>query len=51
MVPSGLVEDYQCGRHIMSRVREGQNYVFVVEDQSEVRRKYAQLCVELGEKL
>ncbi|KAH0926306.1 hypothetical protein HID58_018562, partial [Brassica napus] len=49
-VPSGLVEDYQCGRHIMSRVREGQNYVFVVEDQSEVRRKYAQLCVKLGEK-
>ncbi|CAN6998026.1 unnamed protein product, partial [Brassica rapa subsp. trilocularis] len=49
-VSSGLVEDYQCGRHIMSRVREGQNYVFVVEDQSEVRRKYAQLCVKLGEK-
>ncbi|CAN7127029.1 unnamed protein product [Brassica rapa subsp. narinosa] len=49
-VPSGLVEDYQCGRHIMSRVREAQKYIFVFDDQSEVTRKHVELCVKLGEK-
>lgn len=50
-VPSGLLEDYQCGRHIMSRVREAQKYIFVFDDQSEVTRKHVELCVKLGEKL
>nr|VDD54918.1 unnamed protein product [Brassica oleracea] len=49
-VPSGLVDDYQCGRHIMSRVREAQKYIFVIDDQSDMTRKYAQLSVKLREK-
>ncbi|CAN7096281.1 unnamed protein product [Brassica rapa subsp. narinosa] len=49
-VPSGLLEDYQCGRHIMSRVREAQKYIFVFDDQSEVTRKHVELCVKLGVK-
>lgn len=50
-VPSGLVEDYQCGRHIMSRVREGHKYIFSIEPQSDITRKFAQLSVKMSEKL
>lgn len=50
-VPSGLVADYQCGRHIMARVKEAQKFSFGTYDQSEMRRKYGHLCVKLGQKL
>ncbi|KAJ4905448.1 Uncharacterized protein Rs2_09106 [Raphanus sativus] len=49
-VPSVLVADYQCGRHIMARVKEAQKFSFGTYDQSEMRRKYGHLCVKLGQK-
>ncbi|KAG5415146.1 hypothetical protein IGI04_002713, partial [Brassica rapa subsp. trilocularis] len=50
-VPSNLVDDYHCGHHIMSRVREAQKHIFVIDDQSDITRKYAQLSVKLRDKL
>ncbi|CAF2044413.1 unnamed protein product [Brassica napus] len=49
-VPSNLVDDYHCGHHIMSRVREAQKHIFVIDDQSDITRKYAQLSVKLRDK-
>lgn len=48
-VPSDLVEDYQCGRHIMSRVRKSQKFVFGLESISEMEGKYASLATKLSE--
>lgn len=50
-VPSNLVDDYHCGHHITSRVREAQKHIFVIDDQSDITRKYAQLSVKLRDKL
>ncbi|KAG2306971.1 hypothetical protein Bca52824_026719 [Brassica carinata] len=50
-VPSGLVEDYQCGRHIMSRARQAQKFVFGIESVSEMERKYERLASKLSEKV
>ncbi|KAL0897756.1 hypothetical protein Bca101_081717 [Brassica carinata] len=50
-VPSGLVEDYQCGRHIMSRARQAQKFFFGIESVSEMERKYERLASKLSEKV
>ena len=50
-VPSTLVDDYQCGRHIMTRVRESQKFVFPLDSISEMERKYVQLSTKLNDKL
>lgn len=50
-VPSSLVEDYQCGRDIMSRVRESQQYFFDGNNISSWEMKYAQLSTKMLEKL
>ncbi|KAG5378395.1 hypothetical protein IGI04_026237 [Brassica rapa subsp. trilocularis] len=49
-VPSTLVDDYQCGRHIMTRVRESQKFVFPLDSISEMERKYVQLSTKLNDK-
>lgn len=49
--PSCLLEDYQCGRHLMARGRESQKYFFKIEDESEFTRKYGELSVRLLGKL
>ncbi|KAH0909150.1 LOW QUALITY PROTEIN: hypothetical protein HID58_032471 [Brassica napus] len=44
-VPSTLVDDYQCGRHIMTR-----KFVFPLDSISEMERKYVQLSTKLNDK-
>lgn len=39
-VPSALLHDYQCGPHIISRMRRSQKVVFVSYDVSEMQRKF-----------
>ncbi|KAF8116346.1 hypothetical protein N665_0019s0026 [Sinapis alba] len=46
-VPTGLVEDYQCGPHLLSRQRESQRCIFKLEDISDLRRKYAKLVARM----
>ncbi|KAG2323406.1 hypothetical protein Bca52824_016619 [Brassica carinata] len=46
-VRTGLVEDYQCDPHLLSRRRESQRCIFVIQDISEIRRKYAKLVPKL----
>ncbi|KAL0862893.1 hypothetical protein Bca101_042011 [Brassica carinata] len=50
-VPSDLVEDYQCGRHIMSRARQAHKFFFGIESVSEMERKYERLASKLSEKV
>lgn len=45
-VPTGLVQDYQCGPHLLSRLRESQRNIFRI-DISEVESKYAKLLHKL----
>ncbi|WZY94294.1 hypothetical protein YC2023_066623 [Brassica napus] len=42
-VPSGLVEDYLCGPHLLSRARESQRSIFATFDTSELVRKFTNL--------
>lgn len=50
-VPSGLVEDYLCGANLISRQRNSQRCVFVLQNMEEMRRKYANLVTKLKGKL
>ncbi|KAG2239117.1 hypothetical protein Bca52824_089977 [Brassica carinata] len=47
-VPAALLHDYQCGPHILSRMRLSQKVVFVSYEQSELQRKYANLSKQLN---
>lgn len=51
MVPSGLLDDYQCGPHLRSRLRDSQKFIFGLADISETTRKYAILATKLKAKL
>ena len=42
-VPSGLVEDYLCGPHLLSRAKESQRSIFATLDISELVRKFTNL--------
>ncbi|CAN7098832.1 unnamed protein product [Brassica rapa subsp. narinosa] len=42
-VPSGLVEDYLCGPHLLSRAKESQRSIFAILDISELVRKFTNL--------
>lgn len=46
-VPTDLVEDYQCGPHLLSRRRESLRCIFLIQDISEMRKKYAKLVPKL----
>ncbi|CAN7125294.1 unnamed protein product [Brassica rapa subsp. narinosa] len=50
MVPSGLLDDYQCGPHLRSRLRDSQKFIFGLADISETTRKYAILATKLKAK-
>ncbi|CAH8352304.1 unnamed protein product [Eruca vesicaria subsp. sativa] len=42
-VPQALVEDYQCGREIVSRARKAQRFIFAFDDKAETGRKFSKL--------
>lgn len=50
-VPAALLHDYQCGPHILSRMRLSQKVVFVSYEQSELQRKYANLIKQLNQNM
>lgn len=47
-VPSGLVETYQCGPHLLSRLRESQKFIFLLDDMSDMERKFEKLSSNLN---
>ena len=42
-VPQALVQDYQCGPEIVSRVQQSQKSIFAYHDRNEIDLKYASL--------
>ncbi|KAL0701480.1 hypothetical protein Bca4012_057602 [Brassica carinata] len=46
-VPQALVDDYQCGREIVSRVRKSQKFIFAFDDRTEIDRNYGRLVKQL----
>lgn len=50
-VPSGLVETYECGPHILTRFRDARKCVFVLEDMTEMDRKYHKLLLDVNNKV
>ncbi|KAL0722523.1 hypothetical protein Bca4012_037122 [Brassica carinata] len=48
-VPQALVDDYQCGREIISRVRKSQKFIFVFDGRHEIGRKYARLLEQVNQ--
>lgn len=49
-VPSRLVETYQCGSHLLSRLRESQKFIFLLDDMSDMKRKFEKLSSNLNRK-
>ncbi|WZZ25815.1 hypothetical protein YC2023_009216 [Brassica napus] len=47
-VPSGLVETDQCGPHLLSRLRESQKFIFLLDDMSDMERKFEKLSSNLN---
>ncbi|KAG2330123.1 hypothetical protein Bca52824_001303 [Brassica carinata] len=47
-VPQALVDDYECGREIFSRVRKSQKFIFAFDDRNEIDRKYARLLHQVN---
>ncbi|CAH8370083.1 unnamed protein product [Eruca vesicaria subsp. sativa] len=42
-LPQGLVQDYECGREILARVRKAQKFIFAFAEKKEIDRKFAKL--------
>lgn len=50
-IPLGLVEDYLCGPHLLSRARESQRCIFSTLDISELVRKFTNLEAKMKSNL
>ncbi|CAN7139064.1 unnamed protein product [Brassica rapa subsp. narinosa] len=46
-VPSGLLETYQCGPHLLSRLREYRKFIFLLDDMSAMERKFEKLSSDV----
>ncbi|XP_018436588.1 uncharacterized protein LOC108808979 [Raphanus sativus] len=46
-VPQALVDDYECGREIVSRVRKSQKFIFAFDDRTEIDRHYGRLVKQV----
>ncbi|CDY19598.1 BnaA05g20060D [Brassica napus] len=46
-VPSGLLETYQCGPHLLSRLREYRKFIFLLDDMSATERKFQKLSSDV----
>ncbi|KAL0864187.1 hypothetical protein Bca101_043305 [Brassica carinata] len=47
-VPQALVDDYQCGPDIVSRVRKSHKFIFAFSEKKEINRKYVSLLEEIS---
>ncbi|XP_048599446.1 uncharacterized protein LOC106363809 [Brassica napus] len=50
-VPSGLLETYQCGPHLLSRLREYRKFIFLLDDMSAMERKFEKLSSDVKRNL
>lgn len=46
-VPQALVDDYECGREIVSCLRKAQKFIFAFDEITEIDKNYARLAKQV----